>query len=171
MTYGELWLKICSFLVMGLFQALPMAAKISAAEFPLVKQPHERKLVGQLLLDRLPSASHDRLWVRVQYPVSLADLARQLQVQYSILASLNDVDSTHRFRQGDWLILPSALASRVRQVASLDNSDLRSTPPSLQAPPPPWVGKGAGAAGRHRDADRPAVRGHHAGDPAFKSWP
>jgi murein DD-endopeptidase MepM/ murein hydrolase activator NlpD len=136
MTDLKLRLKPRSSLRVALFLSLPLAAAVPAVGFSLAGDPQEQILVEQSLLAALPSASPDRLWVRVQQPVALADLARQLQVQYGTLASLNDVDSSHRFRQGDWLVLPSAQAPRVRQVASLDNTDLRRTPPPLQAPPP-----------------------------------
>jgi LysM repeat protein len=88
-----------------------------------------------LLLASLPP-SNDRLWVKVRQPVSIEELSAGLSVDESGLARLNEVDEDHQFAGGDWLAVPSQGRERLGQLASLDSSELRRTPP-LQAPPPP----------------------------------
>lgn len=88
------------------------------------------------LISALPSPPSDRLWVRVRQPIDLPTLAGQLRMSASSLASLNAVDDQHRFRQGDWLVLPSQQGHYAKQLAALDTSQMRRTPPPLQAPPP-----------------------------------
>jgi murein DD-endopeptidase MepM/ murein hydrolase activator NlpD len=82
----------------------------------------------------LPSG--DRLWVKVRQSISLEDLATQLAQDESKLARLNDVDEDHRFSSGDWLVLPSQSIKQAKQLAGIDTSELRRTPP-LAAPPEP----------------------------------
>ena len=83
----------------------------------------------------LPAAG-DRLWVKVRQTISLEDLASQLAQDESKLARLNDVDEDHRFSTGDWLVLPSQSIKQAKQLAGIDTSELRRTPP-LAAPPEP----------------------------------
>jgi LysM repeat protein len=119
--------------ILRLNPGLDTARLVAGTEIYLVQ---DIPLRSRTLLATLSSANSDHIWVRVQQPVDLVDLARQLQVQYMTLASLNDVNVTHRFRQGDWLILPSTQVSRVRQVASLDSTNIQSTSLPHQASPP-----------------------------------
>ncbi len=86
------------------------------------------------LLAALPS---DRLWVRVRQPVSIAELSRQIGLQSQSLAGLNDVGTSHRFKSGDWVVVPSRQGPAAQRVASLDSSTLRRTEPPISAPPPP----------------------------------
>ena len=117
--------------------AVPLAAAIPAVGFSTGFQaPDLPPLEDGELVAALPSPSADRLWVRVRQPVGLPDLARQLRLSQSSLATLNDVDDQHRFRQGDWLVLPSQQSRFAKQLAALDTTQLRRTPPPLQAPPP-----------------------------------
>jgi murein DD-endopeptidase MepM/ murein hydrolase activator NlpD len=83
----------------------------------------------------LPAAT-DRLWVKVRQSINLEDLASQLAQDESKLARLNEVDEDHRFNSGEWLVLPSQSIKQAKQLASIDTSELRRTPP-LDAPPEP----------------------------------
>ena len=82
----------------------------------------------------LPSA--DRLWVKVRTRVSIEELAIALSQDESRLARLNDVDEDHQFQSGDWLVLPSQSSRQVKQLASVDTSELRRTPPLESLPEP-----------------------------------
>ena len=87
------------------------------------------------LLAALPQAA-DRLWVKVRSSISIEQLASALAQDESRLARLNDVDEDHQFQRGDWLVLPSQSSRTVKQLASIDTSELRRTPP-LEALPEP----------------------------------
>lgn len=80
------------------------------------------------LLAALPQAA-DRLWVKVRSSISIEQLASALAQDESRLARLNDVDEDHQFQRGDWLVLPSQSSRTVKQLASIDTSELRRTPP------------------------------------------
>ncbi len=86
------------------------------------------------LIAALPST--DRLWVKVRSEVAIEQLASQLSLDESRLARLNDVNEDHAFKPGDWLVLPSQSSRQAKQLAAIDTSELRRTPP-LQAPPTP----------------------------------
>ena len=90
--------------------------------------------VQPMQLASLPPSS-DHLWVKVRSEVQLEELAGQLAVNETQLARLNEVDEDHRFLTGDWLVLPTAASRQAKNLASLDTSALRRTPP-IQAPPP-----------------------------------
>ena len=76
------------------------------------------------LLAALPQAA-DRLWVKVRSSISIEQLASALAQDESRLARLNDVDEDHQFQRGDWLVLPSQTSRTVKQLASVDTSELR----------------------------------------------
>ncbi|MFM7312632.1 MAG: peptidoglycan DD-metalloendopeptidase family protein [Cyanobium sp.] len=86
------------------------------------------------LVAALPST--DRLWVKVRSSVSIEELATALSQDETRLARLNDVNEDHQFQNGDWLVLPSQSSRQVKQLASVDTSQLRRTPP-LEALPEP----------------------------------
>ncbi len=90
--------------------------------------------VQPVQLASLPPSS-DHLWVKVRSDVQLEELAGQLAVNETQLARLNEVNEDHRFLSGDWLVLPTASSRKAKNLASLDTSALRRTPP-IQAPPP-----------------------------------
>ena len=90
--------------------------------------------VPPVQLASLPPSS-DHLWIKVRSDVQLEELAGQLAVNETQLARLNEVNEDHRFLSGDWLVLPTASSRKAKQLASLDTSALRRTPP-IQAPPP-----------------------------------
>lgn len=87
------------------------------------------------LLASLPAPSVDKLWVRVRETVALGALSSKLKISDDRLAELNDVETGHQFRQGEWLIIPAKQASRTKWVASLDSAVLRRTPPLQDLPP------------------------------------
>ncbi|MFO7629799.1 MAG: M23 family metallopeptidase [Prochlorococcaceae cyanobacterium] len=74
--------------------------------------------------------------MRVRQPIALEDLARQLEINETGLARLNEVNEDHQFNHGDWLVVSSQQTRRVKLLASLDTSELRRSAP-LQQPPPP----------------------------------
>jgi len=123
------------FLPLGIVLALPLAGSIPAVSFSGGEEAQELAAVeGDLLLASLPST--DRLWVQTRQAVSLGDLARQLKVPSATMANLNGVDANHRFRQGEWLVLPAEQRRLAGQVAALDARDVRRAPPTPQSPPP-----------------------------------
>ena len=90
---------------------------------------------GQLLIAALPATS-DRLWVKVRNAITIEELADKLAQDETKLAKLNDVNEDHQFTTGDWLVLPSQTSKKVKQLAAIDTSELRRSPP-LAAPPEP----------------------------------
>jgi murein DD-endopeptidase MepM/ murein hydrolase activator NlpD len=94
-----------------------------------------------VLLASLPQRK-DRIWVQVVQGLSNEDLARQLGLDESQLARLNDTDEDHRYESGDWLAIPIRKADAATRVASLDVRALQHTLP-LQAPPPVLSGAAA----------------------------
>ncbi|MCP9787460.1 LysM peptidoglycan-binding domain-containing protein [Cyanobium sp. Maggiore-St4-Cus] len=81
------------------------------------------------LITALPAPSIDKIYVRVRLPISIEELSSYLKLDEERLAKLNDVNEDHHFRQGDWLVIPSQLSRQVRQIAQIDTSELRRTPP------------------------------------------
>jgi LysM repeat protein len=129
------WLFNRRSLAFGVLLALPVAVAIPAVGFSRGGDPQE--LAGfddQFLAASLPSPN--RLWVKTRQPVALDDIARQLRVAPSTMAGLNGVDPDHRFRQGDWLVVPAEQRRIAGQLAALDTRDVRRAPPAPQAPPP-----------------------------------
>jgi murein DD-endopeptidase MepM/ murein hydrolase activator NlpD len=115
--------------------ALPLAAAIPAVGFSLGSDPKEQAaLDDQLVAASLPA--RDRLWIQANQAVALSDISRQLHVPSSTMAGLNGVDTNHRFRQGEWLVVPAEQRRVAAQVAALDGRGVRRSPPAIQAPPP-----------------------------------
>lgn len=119
----------------GLFLALPLAAAVPAVGFSIGGEVQNPGLLDEEVVASLPPST-DRLWVKAKQPIALSDLSKQLKVPGTALANLNGVETSHRFRQGDWLVLPAEQRRAAGHLAALDNRDLRRTPPNLQAPPP-----------------------------------
>ena len=82
----------------------------------------------------LPIASIDKIWVKVRQPVSVEELSNRLKLAQERLAKLNDVNEDHHFRQGDWLVVPSQQSRQIKQLAAIDTSELRRTPPLQSLP-------------------------------------
>lgn len=82
----------------------------------------------------LPSPSSDRVWIRVRAAIGNGDLADRLSVPRNRLADLNDVNEEHLYDGGDWVVLPSQMVRLAKQIASLDTSDMRRTPPLTNSP-------------------------------------
>ena len=74
------------------------------------------------------------LWVKVRKPITIEELASSLRQDESGLAKLNGVDEDHQLKSGDWLVLPSQSSRLVKQLAAVDTSELRRTPPQAAAP-------------------------------------
>ena len=119
-----------SVVVPSLADSRPSVDAVTSEAF----QPEPSAATSGTLLAVLPSA--DRLWVKVRSSVSIEELATALSQDESRLAKLNDVDEDHQFQSGDWLVLPSQSSRQVKQLASVDTSELRRTPP-LEALPEP----------------------------------
>jgi murein DD-endopeptidase MepM/ murein hydrolase activator NlpD len=101
---------------------------------PQYSPPLSAAPATEQLLVALPSS--DRLWVKVRSAISIEELADKLAQDESKLAKLNDVNEDHSFSSGDWLVLPSQSSKEAKQLAAIDTSELRRTPP-LAAPPEP----------------------------------
>ena len=119
----------------GVLLALPVAVAIPAVGFSRGGDAQEQAtLDDQLLAASFPAS--DRLWVQTRQPVALSEISRQLRVAPSTMAGLNGVDPDHRFRRGDWLVVPAEQRRVAGQLAALDTRDARRSPPAPQAPPP-----------------------------------
>lgn len=112
--------------------ALALAVPAAVVAFS-VPDP-DQQAIDQLIA-ALPAPSSERIWVKVREPLSLESLSSLLRLPEERLAKLNDVPLDHEFRQGDWLVVPSKQSREVKQLAAVDTSDLRRTPP-LESPPP-----------------------------------
>jgi len=97
--------------------------------------PAERRRVLERSSIGLPPSSTDKIWVKVRQPISLEELSRSLRLDEERLARLNDVNEDYRFRQGDWLAVPSQQTHQIKQLAAIDTSELRRTPPLQSLPP------------------------------------
>jgi LysM repeat protein len=81
------------------------------------------------LIAALPAPSIDKIWVKVRQPISVEELSSSLRLDKDLIAKLNDVNEDHHFRQGDWLVVPSQQSRQIKQLAAIDSSELRRTPP------------------------------------------
>ncbi|MCP9911234.1 LysM peptidoglycan-binding domain-containing protein [Cyanobium sp. BA20m-p-22] len=81
------------------------------------------------LIAALPAPSIDKIWVKVRHPISVEELSSSLRLDKDLIAKLNDVNEDHHFRPGDWLVVPSQQLRQIKQLAAIDTSDLRRTPP------------------------------------------
>ena len=127
--------KLCmkpwlTFLRMSL--CLPAALPLAVAA--LVPDSQQSAPPLETLLAALPPTSTERVWVKVRSGISNEDLASRLAIQEERLAELNDVNEDHRYSSGDWLVLPSQSLRSAKQLASLDTTELRRSPP-LEKPP------------------------------------
>ena len=84
---------------------------------------------SEQLLASLPSQVQELTWVPVTESVTIEELSSQLGIDETRLARLNKVDEDHRFDKGDWLALPARELASLSQIASLDPTGRRSTPP------------------------------------------
>ena len=121
--------RLCFRLSLCLPAAVPLAVGALVPDTQQSAPPLEPVIAA------LPAPSNDRVWVRVRSAVTNEDLASRLSIPEERLAHLNDVNEDHRYASGDWLVLPSQKIRSAKQLASLDTTDLRRTPP-LQTPPP-----------------------------------
>lgn len=126
------WPLLCTALL------IPVAGLIARADLSSESSSINDDFSSSLLA-ALP-ASSDRLWVRVRQSIALEDLARQLELNESGLARLNEVNEDHQFAHGDWLVVPSQQTRQVKLLAALDTSELRRTAPLQQPPPPQEIG-------------------------------
>ena len=114
--------------------ALPVAVAMPAVVAALTPPTPQHANVDALVAT-LPAPSSEKVWVRVRGSVTIVALSSKLKLPGERLASLNDVEINHQFRQGDWLIVPAKQIRQVKLLASLDPSDLRRTPPLQDLPP------------------------------------
>jgi LysM repeat protein len=77
----------------------------------------------------LPAPSTDKIWVTARHSISIEQLSYALAQDPNLLAKLNYVETSHTFNPSDWIVLPSELYRQVRQIAQIDTSELRRTPP------------------------------------------
>lgn len=78
--------------------------------------------------------SVDKIWVKVRQAINIGELSSILSLDKYSLAKLNDVNEDHYFYLGDWLVLPSHKSRQIKQLAVIDSSELRRTPPLLLPP-------------------------------------
>ena len=101
----------------------PLLSAVAEGQFRLAPPP-------EILLASAPAAQA-KTWLRVRSSVSIEELSRQLGIDETKLARLNNVDEDHRFEQGAWLALPERLVSSLPAGGPVEPSQ------KLQAPPPP----------------------------------
>ncbi|UPM50501.1 peptidoglycan DD-metalloendopeptidase family protein [Synechococcus sp. A10-1-5-1] len=112
----------------------PSLADSKSASLPQLSAPPA--ISADLIAAADSKPSTEKIWVKARQAITLKHLARQLEQEESLLSSLNDVKADHVFSRSEWLVLPSGSIKRVKQVAAVDTSELRRTPP-LEAPPEP----------------------------------
>ena len=113
---------------------IPCAAAVPAVVMALAPDEIQGGSIDALVA-ALPAPSSDRIWVKVRESISVEELSGSLKLDEERLAKLNDVDEDHSFLRGDWLVLPSQQARQIKQLASIDTSDLRRSPPLHSLPP------------------------------------
>lgn len=109
----------------------PLLSAIAEGGFSISAPP-------EILLAAAP-ASQSKAWLRVRSSVSIEELSKQLGIDESRLARLNNVDEDHRFEQGDWLAVPERL------VGSLPSGGAVEPSQRLQPPPAPEHTLGSGS--------------------------
>lgn len=119
----------------GLRIVLPALALVVPATVLALAPPDPEQQALDQLIAALPTPSSDRIWVQVRETITVERLSSSLRLPEERIAALNDVSEDHEFRQGDWLVLPSPQTSAAKQLAAIDTSQLRRTPP-LEVPPP-----------------------------------
>lgn len=126
---------------------LPTLGVVARADYPTIETVDQLLASNALPAPVRPSvpprlassaASIERLWVKVIGTATLSALAEQLDLSDARLALLNDVEETHQFSRGDWLVIPSQSLRQARAAASIDTSEARRAAP-LNEPPPPEV--------------------------------
>lgn len=128
-------MKAVSLLQISLKAALSAAAISVPVAVVALSPPNPDQPAIDQLVAALPVPSSDRVWVMVRQQISVESLSTSLQVPEERLARLNDVSLDHEFRQGDWLVIPSQRTRDVKQLAAVDTSQLRRTPPLQTLPP------------------------------------
>ena len=113
---------------------IPCAIALPAVVAALDPADIEQASVDTLIA-ALPAPSVDKIWVKVRQPISVEELSSSLKLDEERLAKLNDVNEDHHFRQGDWLVVPSQQSRQIKQLAAIDTSELRRTPPLHSLPP------------------------------------
>ena len=113
---------------------IPCAIALPAVVAALDPADIEKASVDSLIA-ALPAPSIDKIWVKVRQPISVEELSSSLKLAEERLAKLNDVNEDHHFRQGDWLVVPSQQSKQIKQLAAIDTSELRRTPPLQSLPP------------------------------------
>jgi LysM repeat protein len=113
---------------------IPCAVALPAVCLALVPEDPDHAALDSLIA-ALPAPSADLIWVKVRDAISVEELSGSLKLAEERLAKLNDVDEDHRFVRGDWLVVPSQQTRQIKQLAAIDTSELRRSPP-LQALPP-----------------------------------
>ena len=133
-------MKPCQFLFTTLVStsAIGAVATVVGPSIADSRPPYSTPLPSladsEQLIAALPTT--DRLWVKVRSAISIEELADKLAQDETKLAKLNDVNEDHSFSSGDWLVLPSQSSKKVKQLAAIDTTELRRSPP-LAAPPEP----------------------------------
>ena len=113
---------------------IPCAIALPAVVAALDPADIEQASVDTLIA-ALPAPSVDKIWVKVRQPISVEELSSSLKLDEERLAKLNDVNEDHHFRPGDWLVVPSQQSRQIKQLAAIDTSELRRTPPLHSLPP------------------------------------
>jgi LysM repeat protein len=132
------WLMLISFKALALAPVTALAFvladfPVSASPLPTVDVALEpadiEKASLDSLINALPAPSSDKIWVTARHSISIEQLSYSLAQDPNLLAKINNVETTHTFNPGDWIVFPSRLSRQVRQIAQIDTSELRRTPP------------------------------------------
>jgi LysM repeat protein len=122
-------------LSLGLWSSLPGIADnatFDLAELPPLPALSPNDSVA-VISKKVESSKH--VWFQVVRETSLKRFAELLKLDYEVLASLNNVPSSHVFEKESWLSLPDSERVVAVTLSSLNRSSERQTLPMV-APPP-----------------------------------
>ena len=135
-------MKSCRWLLPALL-TLPTLGVVARADYPKIGGSEDSVTSSALaasdprhstLVATLP-ASSERLVIKVRSSAPLQALASELDLTDARLALLNDVEESHQFSRGDWLVIPPQAMRQARRSGLLDTSDPRPPAPISELPP------------------------------------
>ena len=121
---------VTPFLSLGLWSSLPGIA--DNATFDLAELPPLPDLSPNdpvAVVSKVDSSN--QVWFQVVRATSLRRFAEQMKLDREVLASLNNVSSSHVFEKDSWLSLPDSARSFAVTLSSLNQSSERQTLPLL----------------------------------------
>jgi LysM repeat protein len=77
----------------------------------------------------LLAQSSGNAWFKIKQTTSIDDIARIIGLSVERIAAINEVPEDHRFHEGDWFAMPSALSHKIKHLSFIDKSSQGSTTP------------------------------------------